>query len=596
MDARDEPPAPPEPTRWTALLFLAKAKCFQARRLWQDCRRPVRRHRQSGVLAGAPVIAEWSSDLWRDGSSPRERLLQLGKVQNLRVAARALNGIEVPANATWSFWRQLGRTTKAKGYSEGRELREGCLIPQIGGGLCQLSGAIYNAALEAGLEVVERHAHSMASVGSLARIGRDATVFWNYVDLRLRAATPWRMEVALTADQLQVRIRCRAPIPKAAIHIEAPGGSTPPPNTCATCGLAGCHRSTPLASSVGVVDRTAVLGDECQPEWNGLFGTDRDRSTLVIPLDGRRWGKSNYAWDTSLHGHVRFCTLLALKRSWHVRRLRAEGARRQRELLAWDARMADAFAKRLSDRHSHVTVAQGLLPHLWRRGHLGGRSFDVLMSRFPLGDLHRRLDDAAALHPESGTCADFRADDELVALEAEALATARSWITPHREIAVLAGPKARLLDWRLPAPVARHPALRDRLRVAFPASTLCRKGAFELRAALRELPVELVVTGGILEGADFWSGIAMVEAQPDWLCHVDAVALPAFLEHRPRALLRAIASGVPVIATAACGVEGMPGVTTVPAGDAAAVRQALEELHLTHLTRGGRHVLATRPD
>ena len=93
----------------------------------------------------------------------------------------------MPAHAVFSFWKQVGRTNRLKGYVAGRELREGCLIPSIGGGLCQLSNALYDAALQAGFEIVERHAHSQVIPGSLAEAGANATVFWNYVDLRFRS-------------------------------------------------------------------------------------------------------------------------------------------------------------------------------------------------------------------------------------------------------------------------------------------------------------------------------------------------------------------------------------------------------------------------
>ncbi|HYF36679.1 MAG TPA: glycosyltransferase [Prosthecobacter sp.] len=201
--------------------------------------------------------------------------------------------------------------------------------------------------------------------------------------------------------------------------------------------------------------------------------------------------------------------------------------------------MARAFAERLKAEHSLLIVAQSILPHLWREGHLGGRSFDVMMSRFPLAELHCRL---------------------------------------HREIAARAGAKAQLVDWSLPPAVERRRQNKPRLRIAFPGSTLCRKGAYELRQALCGRDVELLLLGGGLEGADFWGDVNLVLPVPDWLSEVDAVVLPAFVEHRPRSLLRAVTSGVPVIATAACGVEGLPGVTTVPAGDAAALRAALEHL------------------
>lgn len=233
----------PEPTRWTALIFLAKAKVHQARRGWSNWRDGIVQHPRGTSMASLPIVAQWQSDLRRgDFASAREMELQDGKVQNLRVASAALNSVEVPAGEVWSFWRHLGRVTRAKGYAEGRELREGCLIPQIGGGLCQLSGAIYNAALEAGLDIVERHAHTHSGVGSLARIGRDATVFWNYVDLRLKARLPWRMEVIVTDTQLQVRIRCSEKLPRGLIAPAEPSPATPL-NSCATCGVGKCFRS-----------------------------------------------------------------------------------------------------------------------------------------------------------------------------------------------------------------------------------------------------------------------------------------------------------------------------------------------------------------
>lgn len=560
--------APPEPTRWSSLVFLAKAKAHQVLRSLQNMREPVRRHPQGQTLAEMPVIAQWQSDLWRDGNSPRERQLQLGKVQNLRIAARELNGIEVPAGAVWSFWRHLGRTTGAKGYAEGRELREGCLIPQRGGGLCQLSGAIYNAALDAGLEIVERHAHTNASVGSLARIGRDATVFWNYVDLRLYAPAAWRMEVSLSETQLQVRIRCAQPLPRGELAA-APSSPAGVINTCATCGIGSCFRSTPLEVNVESLDRTAVLVDEWWPEWeDGIATTKRPGSTLFLPLDGKRWNKPNYAWDTSVHEHVRTHTLLALRRAWASRSLRDEGARRQRALLSWDERLAHAYARGLRAEHSHLIVSQTLLPYLWREGWLGGRTFDVLMNRLPMSELHRCLDDAKRLHPTSHTCADFRADAALIANETAALAAAHHWVTPHRAIADLAGEKAVLLDWHLPPAPACKPAVQNSRRIAFPAATLCRKGAYELREAARTLNLEVVALGGILEGADFWEGVRLAQRGDHWLDNVSAVVLPALVEHRPRRLLEAVAAGVPVIASAACGLRGMPGVTTIATGDA----------------------------
>ena len=157
-------------------------------------------------LVSQPLVAESKTKLWTE-IEPEERFLVAGKIQNLRVAAAALDGLELPAGEIFSFWKHVGRTTASRGYVEGRELREGCIIPNIGGGLCQLSNALYDAALKANFEILERHAHTLTIAGSLAELGRDATVFWNYVDLRFRSAVPIRIEAGMTSDHLLIKFR-----------------------------------------------------------------------------------------------------------------------------------------------------------------------------------------------------------------------------------------------------------------------------------------------------------------------------------------------------------------------------------------------------
>ena len=68
-----------------------------------------------------------------------EESYQLGKVQNLRTAARLFDGIVIPPGHVFSFWKQVGRPSSSAGFVPGRMLRQGCLLPSVGGGLCQLS-------------------------------------------------------------------------------------------------------------------------------------------------------------------------------------------------------------------------------------------------------------------------------------------------------------------------------------------------------------------------------------------------------------------------------------------------------------------------
>ncbi len=234
------------PSRWQALVFQLKARLLQFRRSLREMPARPPRHAAGAALAAAPLAAEIKAPLWRD-ISPAEFPLTAGKVENLRRAAGAFHGVEIPAGSVFSFWRQLGRTTKAKGFTAGRELREGSLVPAVGGGLCQLSGLLYQAALKAGLEIVERHAHSRILAGAAAEQDLDSTVFWNYVDLRFRGEQAWRIEVELTAADLVVRLRSMAAGKVAAVKAAAPAPRPAPSGDCLTCGMLACfrHPATP---------------------------------------------------------------------------------------------------------------------------------------------------------------------------------------------------------------------------------------------------------------------------------------------------------------------------------------------------------------
>ncbi len=157
--------AHPEPGRLDAAVFFLKSRLLMLRRGWQDRKNPPLRHRQGRDFIALPIVAEQRAPLWNKVTEA-EFSLTAGKVQNLRAACARLTGVEIPAGQTFSFWKQLGRTRRSRGFTEGRELRSGCLVPNLGGGLCQISGLIHAAALEAGLHVVEKHTHSRSLPGA----------------------------------------------------------------------------------------------------------------------------------------------------------------------------------------------------------------------------------------------------------------------------------------------------------------------------------------------------------------------------------------------------------------------------------------------
>ncbi|WP_119268949.1 VanW family protein [Taklimakanibacter deserti] len=568
------------PSFWDMALFEVKATALRMRRSAGDRfgRVAAHRHGKGYALAAAPVLASVSSALWPRLAGERDRALTAGKIHNLRRALSHLDGIEVPAGRLFSFWRQIGRTTKCRGFVKGRELREGCLIASIGGGLCQLSNALYEAAVTAGFDIVERHGHSRVVPGSRASLGRDAAVFWNYVDLRFRSNAAFRIEASLRQGALVVTLRGGAG-PAICKDADLREDERLGANDCTSCGETDCHRheaEQPLAP-LGEEGPTAWLVDACWPEFSILFAaTARPEDALFVPQRLRQ--SPRHAWPDGVVASETCATLVALRRALGLRQAPRQGRALQDMLLRYDEALARHYARKLSHLHTHLVISQNLLPHLWRMGELQGRSFDVLMVRHPMATLQAKLDAAKAHYPASITLGDFRAPDEIVEAEGAALDAARTLLTPHSGIAGADPARTRHLDWIMP--VARDRIAHGGKSILFPASALARKGAYALREAIRGLDLEVIVAGSAREhDGDFWGNNRVRPLDNGhWPVELAAVVLPALVEHEPRALLKALAHGLPVIATEECGLAANHGVLEVPAFDSHSLRQQLLQL------------------
>lgn len=110
------------------------------------------------------------------------------KLHNIETARGSLENLPVPPGGVLSFWHVVGRPTAKRGFWPGRSLLGGRLKPDYGGGLCQLSGLLYYLSLQAGLEIAERHPHSVDIYDDTERyapLGADATVAYGFKDLRV---------------------------------------------------------------------------------------------------------------------------------------------------------------------------------------------------------------------------------------------------------------------------------------------------------------------------------------------------------------------------------------------------------------------------
>jgi vancomycin resistance protein VanW len=104
--------------------------------------------------------------------------------QNATLALKKLDGAVIQPGEVFSFNARVGTWSKDQGYVKAPVSFSGTLIPASGGGVCQTSTTLYNAAVLAGLEVIERHPHAFAP--NYVPPGRDAAVAYSSVDLKVR--------------------------------------------------------------------------------------------------------------------------------------------------------------------------------------------------------------------------------------------------------------------------------------------------------------------------------------------------------------------------------------------------------------------------
>lgn len=110
---------------------------------------------------------------------------------NIRQALSRVNGSVVKPGETFSFNAAAGDRTLANGYKEAPEYVYSQEVMGIGGGVCQASTTVYQAAVYAGMTITDRSPHSMAV--NYSPYGKDATVNsvkGHRVDLKFVNNTP----------------------------------------------------------------------------------------------------------------------------------------------------------------------------------------------------------------------------------------------------------------------------------------------------------------------------------------------------------------------------------------------------------------------
>ena len=137
------------------------------------------------------------------------------KKHNLALLASCLSGTVIRPSETFSIWRLAPRPTASLGYAPAAAYRERGLTFEIGGATCLMSTVLYNVGLLGALEIIERHCHSIDLYGEdrYFELGRDASIEYGYLDLRLR--NPHGFPVLLTIEVAESFVcgRLFSPVP-----------------------------------------------------------------------------------------------------------------------------------------------------------------------------------------------------------------------------------------------------------------------------------------------------------------------------------------------------------------------------------------------
>jgi len=115
------------------------------------------------------------------------------RTHNMKLSSVAIDNYILKPGDVFSFNKVVGYAGPQQGYQKAVIFVDGKEEQAYGGGICQVSSTLYNAAMQAGLEIVERHPHSKP-VGYVEK-GKDAATSYNGVDLKFKNIHPYPITI-----------------------------------------------------------------------------------------------------------------------------------------------------------------------------------------------------------------------------------------------------------------------------------------------------------------------------------------------------------------------------------------------------------------
>ncbi len=562
-----------QPTRFQEISFFIKSRYFIGKRFLKNVGEN-RSYRQTQEMIGPHQIANSVSQL-RISQDPAHHELQEGKIHNLKIACESLHGLRISKNEEFSFWKILGRPTTKKGYTIGREIRYGCVIPTVAGGLCQLSGALYEAATLARFEITERHAHTATGEGMDIPPSRDCTIFWNYVDFKFKPHVNVSLSAIVTQDQLIVTFFSDENCLKIEKRQqESSGIQKKHIESCETCHEFECHQKQKLQKSKTILFSTGLDRQELE-----YFGA-QEKPYELIWIPSRLTDLFQFFNSAEKKNIRRFERTLSFK-LWIIL-CRARWKYRNQKTVAeksfsiWKDNallLESVFAESKKQKiETEFILDQRLLPWLWDQGILIDRKYSVLFRHLPIIKMQERLDLLAAEFPTDQTLIDFRAPLRVAEAEWKSLKSAQRLYSSHDELITLMDrvesihrsteksliEKDRVEKTEISKPTTWKMILQsDRPYLLFPGPSLSREGRAAVLRLLKGTSFTLCLLDSDRSNLDFWKEIptkVISKTHIPWN-QIAGVIHPTIFEGKNDLHLEAISRGIPVIGTKGLGLH-----------------------------------------
>lgn len=133
---------------------------------------------------------------------------------NITVAASRLNNLILMPGQTVSVSDTILPRTEENGYLTAHAYLNGEIVDQVGGGICQVSSTVYNAARNSGMTVLERHSHSMPV--SYLPLGQDAAISSGTKDMVFQ--NPYNIPVVLQTSVVNKKLTVNIYIPSSVLN------------------------------------------------------------------------------------------------------------------------------------------------------------------------------------------------------------------------------------------------------------------------------------------------------------------------------------------------------------------------------------------